>query len=305
MGNKVIGVVLALTIGVIVLGSVLIPVLEDSERTIIPITEYNIGAGHTYREARSGDVIHLVSTYDSETNSKTDVWTLNDKPVINPNTDFEWDIFLASDVVWGQVNSQANASSGSFVVMESGTTRSYFGSLSSLPRYELTITFTEDTISWVSNSAPVSGSASYTWAYVFCSLEDGAYRSSSVDASNFIMSDIDDYILCGTYSTGELDTNYWYKDGEFVVFSDGITGNVDTNATLRNGTYDLYDVSATVTVTDASTSETFSPYRALVPYEVHGHADSGAAISLLELLPFMVIVSILLMAVSIVVRSRY
>lgn len=305
MGNRIIGVVLALTIGVLVLGSVLIPVLEDSERTIMPITEYNVGEGHTYREARDGDVIHLVSTYDSETNSKTDVWTLNGKPVTNPNTNFEWDIFLASDVVWGQVNAPSNTSSGSFVVMESGTTRSYFGSTSSVPNYELTITFTEDTITWVSNHVPVSGSANYEWACVFCSLEDGAYRSSSVNASNFVMSDIDDYILCGTYSTGELDTNYWYKDGEFVVYADGITGDVDTNATLRDGTYDLYDVSATVTLTDGSIDETFSPYRALVPYEVHGHADSGVAISLLDVLPVLVIVSILLLAVSIVTRSRY
>lgn len=305
MGNKIIGAVLALTIGVIVLGSVLIPVLEASERTIEPITEYNIGAGHTYREARPGDVIHLVSTYDSETNSKTDVWTLNDKPVTNSNADFVWDFYLASDVVWGQVNSPGNLQSGSFIVMDSGTSRSYFGSTSSVPNYELTITFTEDTISWDSNHVPISGSASYTWAYVFCSLEDGAYRSSSIDARNFIMSDIDDYILCGTYSTGELDTNYWYKDGELVVYSDGITGDVDTNATLRGGTYDLYDVSATVTLTDGSISETFSPYRALVPYEVHGHANSSTSIDLLKVIPIMVIVSLLLMAVSIVARNRY
>lgn len=311
MSDKVIGLMLSIGVGLIMIGLVLVPIVSSAQEVMEPITVYNEGMGHTYREAKSGDVLKLESRYDASTQKKTDIWTLNDKVVINDDLTsyFEWDILMMSDVLWAQVNSTANASSGSIVLFNQGdgTNRIYYGSSSTVPEMIWTVSFTDDTISWTATSGGTlveEYSINYGWCFVPCAIEDGGYRSSSVDASNFKMTDINDYVLSGSYTTGELDTGYWYKDGVMFTSVTTYSGSTSTTSELIDGTYDIYNVSATVTITDGTTSETFAPYRALVPYEVHGHADHGAALDLVGIAPLLVLVVLVLSAVAIIFRNR-
>lgn len=308
---KIIGVVLSIVVGIFVIGSVLVPIVESSSEVVEPITEYNRGLGHTYREVKAGDVFQLTSVYDADAGKKTDTWTLNGESVINPDivNRFEWDIGIVSDVMWIEVFASANSSSGIFYQFYDVNPfyKNYVGSSASKPNATFTWEFTEDKILYSNDVEvlPISKEYDYTWAYVPCAMDEGGYLSSSVTTSDVILESPNQYILCGTYSSGDLDANYYYRSGGLTVISDTITGTDKSVAELRSGTYDLYDVNILLEFTDGSITEQFNPYRALVPYEVHGHADSGAAISLLELLPVLAIVSVLLMALSIVVRSRY
>lgn len=308
--NNIIMGVIALMLGAVMIGGALLPSVAAAIDISDPITLYNEGAGHTYREAKSGDVLKLESRYDATTQIKTDIWTLNGKSVINDDMipEFSWDILMMSDVLWAQVNSSGNASSGSIVLFEqgNGTNRNYFGAGSTNPEFIWTISFTDDTISWTASENDTlieEYSLNYGWCFVPCAIEDGGYRSSSVDASNFKMTDINDYVLSGSYTTGELDTGYWFKDGVFSTSVTTYSGSTSTTSALIDGTRDIYNVSATVTITDGSNSETFAPYRALVPYEVHGHETNGIMASLFNVLPLVTIAG-LVMAGTYVFISR-
>lgn len=308
MDNRIISIILSVFVAIVVVASVAIPIVSDALRVVEPITEYNDGTGHTYREARDGDVLTITSTYDTNTSSKTDVWTLNGKTVINPNLvdRFSWDIALWSDTMWVNATASSNASTGTILIFEVGGEPVYFGSNVSFTDMILSFTFTSNTIEISSNGGTTESYdgrvLNYSWAFVPCSIEDGGYRSSSVDSSNFKMTDVNDFVLCNSYRTGELDCIYYYYDG--VLTTSAYNGSVETTATLIDGTYDIYNVSVTVSITDGTTTEEFSPYRALVPYEIHGHADNGAAHGLLLTIPALLIIAALVLTISLFVR-RY
>lgn len=310
MDNKIMTVLIGLFVCVLMVGSVLVPIVESSQETVEPITEYNIGTKQTYREVRPGDVFKLTSTYDAETSKKTDVWTLNGDTVLNANqSDISWNLGIVSDAMWIEVFSSGNTSSGNWRTLDS-VANHYVGANATYPNVEWVFTFTSTTIDWTysgtSPETPAVQSLPYSWAYVPCSIEEGGYMASSQTANvTSIVKDMDDIIMCGSYTSGELDTGYYYYKGTTYVGTSGYTGENTTELTLKDGTYDLYVADPSFTVTDGATTEKFDPYKILVPYEVHGHADSGTTISLLGVIPVIVIIALLSMAVVALFRSKY
>lgn len=303
MDNKVIAVIIGLFVGITMIGSVLVPIVESSQATIEPITEYNVGTGQTYREAKAGDIFQLTSVYNTDTGKKIDTWTLNGEEVMNSNT-FAWNVGIVSNVMWIEVLNSANSSSAIFYEFnaENPMYKNYVGANASVPNAVYTWEFTDNKISY--SGGNTTSEYSYSWAYVPCSIEDGGYMASSLTADvTSIVNNVDDIILCGTYTTGELDTGYYYYKGDSWVTSTDYTGENTTELTLKDGTNDLYYADISFTVSDGTTTESFEPYRALVPYEVHGHADSGATISLLGVIPVMVIIALLSMVVVAFFRS--
>lgn len=306
MDNKVIAVIMGLFVGVLLVGSVLVPIVESSKSTIEPITEYNVGTGQTYREAKAGDVLKFVGTYNDGV--RTYEWTLNNESVINLNS-LDWEIGLFSDAFWIQVFPESNVSGAMWKTMADPSTDNYIGVNETTTYAEWIITFGESTITWsyvgVGTTSPTV-EYDYTWAFVPCVYEDGGYMSSTLtDGVLAILNDPKDVVLCGSYTTGELDTGYSYYEGVAKTYTSGITAEYTPVYELRNGTYDLYDVDINFTVSDGASTEEFNPYRALVPYEVLGHADNGASINLLGVIPVIVILALLSMAVFGLIRSRY
>lgn len=289
----------SMIVAIVVVSAVLVPIVVNAMEESQPITEYNIGTKQTYREVRPGDVFKLTSTYDAETNKKTDVWTLNGNTVLNANqSDISWNLGIVSDAMWIEVFSSGNSSSGNWRTLDS-VANHYVGSSANQPNIEWVFTFTSTTIDWTysgtSPETPAVQSLPYSWAYVPCSIEEGGYMASSQTADvTSIVKDMDDIIMCGSYVSGELDTGYYYYKGTTYVGTSGYTGENTTELTLKDGTYDLYVADPSFTVTDGTTTEKFDPYKILVPYEVHGHADSGVVHTLLGILPVFVAIGLLL-----------
>lgn len=307
MDNKVIAVIMGLFVGVLLVGSVLVPIVESSKSTIEPITEYNVGTGQTYREAKAGDVLKFVGTYNDGV--RTYEWTLNDKGVMNASY-LDWEIGLFSDAFWIQIYPESNSSGAMWKTLADPSTGNYVGANASTPNSEWIITFGESTITWsyvgAGVNTPATAEYDYTWAFVPCVYEDGGYMCSTItDGVLAILNDPKDVVLCGSYTTGEIDTGYTYYKGVAKTYTSGITAEYTPDYELRNGTYDLYDVDIKFTVSDGASTEEFNPYKALVPYKVTGHADNGASINLLGVIPVIVILALLSMAVFGLIRSRY
>ena len=297
---------------VIVIAAVLMPVLDDARDTAgDEIVKTNVGTGHTFKEMSPGDVLKCTSLYSGS--SRTDTWTLNGETVLNDGvTGISWDWGLISDAYFLQVNSSSNGATSNAQEIKStpGATIYYSGATASVPDIVYTWTMNSDkTITTLKTEGGVASTTTTynsTWAYVLSTLEDGAYMSAQVTTNPYYAKlDNKDVILAGNYTTGDLDTGYYYgKDGVLTILNTSYTGTVNFSQTLSSGTTDIYDTLLTVSVTDGNDTESFSPYRALVPYQVSGHESSGAAYDLYGAIPVIVIAALILGVVGVILTRR-
>lgn len=311
MEMKIPAIAITAVVVIVVLAGVLMPVLDDARDNIGPeITKTNVGTGHTFKEMVPGDV--LMCTSDYTVSPRTDTWTLNGETVLNEGiTGLTWDWGLISDAYYLMVNANDNASIGSGSVISSTPgTPIYYGKGTAVDNATFSWTMNSDkTITYVKTTDGVAGTPtvySSTWAYVVSSIEDGAYMSAQVTTNPYFAKYNDkDIILAGNYTTGDLDTGYYYgKDGVLTVVNSSYTGTVNFEQELSAGTTDVYDTLVTVSITDGTNTEEFSPYRALVLYQVTGHESSGASYDLLGVIPVMVVIALLVAVVALVFRSR-
>lgn len=304
--------IVMMTVAIIIVLGTIVPVISSSMETSgDPITKTNTGTGRTFKEMIPGDVLKCVSTYSD--GSRTDVWTLNDNTVLNEGiTGLTWDWGLISDVYFMQVNAPANSAigSGQAITSTPGSISYYSGADSTNPNKTFTWTLSEDmTLTYtlmIGDTQSATATYTPTWVYVVSTIEDGAYMSAQVTTNPYFAKEGNkDIILAGNYTTGDLDTGYYYgKDGVLTVVNTSYTGTVNFTQDLSDGTTDIYDTKVTVTITDGSNTEEFSPYRALVPYQVQGHADSGTVYTMLGVIPLVIVVSLLIGAVTIFLRQR-
>lgn len=312
MNMKMVTMVVGVFIAITVIGAVLIPVLDDARDTAgAVIVKTNAGTGHTFKEMEPGDVLKCESIYSDS--SRTDTWTLNGETVLNEGiTGLSWDWGLISDVYYMQVNSQSNAAvgGGRTITDGAGVGSNYSGADATHPTRIYSWTMNDDkTITYKYDdtvNTPSTNTFNSTWAYVLATLDDGAYMSAQVTTNSYYAKyDAKDIILAGSYTTGELDTGYYYgKDGILTILNTDYTGTINFAQTKSSGTTDIYDTLVTVTVTDGVDSESFSPYRALVPYQVSGHESSGAAYDLYGTIPVIVIAALFLGVVGVVLSRR-
>lgn len=312
MDNKIVMISIAAVIGIIVLGSVLMPILDDARETAgAEIVKTNAGTGHTFKEMVAGDVLYCHSVYANST--RTDTWTLNGDTVLNEGiSGLTWDWILISDSFFAQVNAPSNPSLGTGQAISSnpGATIYYPGANSEVSDREYKWTMGNDGALtfelWNDGVAGTGAVFTTTWAYVVSTIEDGAYMSAQLTTNPYYARlDNKDVILAGNYTTGDLDTGYYYgKDGVLTVLNSSYTGTVNFTQDLTDGTTDIYDTKLTVTITDGNDSEEFSPYRALVPYQVSGHESSGSAYQIYGAIPVLIVAAILLGIAGLVIRSR-
>lgn len=306
-----------LIISILVIGVVFsasLPIFDNVTKNAgEEITKTNVGTGHTFKEMKPGDILSCHSVYDTDTSTRSDTWTLNNDTVLNEGiTGLSWDWGLISDVYYLQVNSQSNAAvgGGRTITADSGVGSNYSGADSSHPtriyswtmNNDKTITYKyDDTV-----NTPSTTIYNSTWAYVLATVQDGAYMSAQMTTSSYYAKyDAKDIILAGAYTSGELDTGYYYgKDGVLTILNTSYTGEINFSQTLTDGTTDIYDTLVTVSVTDGTNTEEFSPYRALVPYEVSGHSDTGAVYNMVGLLPLLIAIGAITAAASLVIK-RY
>lgn len=294
MKTNILTLVITLVVGIILAGSLLAPVISDAQNTIGPEITMTNESSFVLKEADTGDVLKNVRTTVDGT--RTDAWTFNDTAIVGPSSGgTNWTVGVMSDSVYMQINAPDNASAGSWLYMDGTGTYHYFGNI--------TVTFTDTEIQIDTGNADTSANVDYTWAYVICPYEEGEYIAPALGGTGYV-SKATDVLLCGFYSTGELDTTYYYHDGNSYVSTEGYSMTANIALALHEGTTDIYDATVSVTVTDGVDSETFTPYRIFVPYEVTGHAASGASYSLLGAIPIMVIVALVMVAVGAIAYNR-
>lgn len=266
-------------IGVLVFASLLVPVVSDAmTENGEPIT-YTNDSTFVLKEAEAGDVLKNIRTTEGGTNS--DAWTFNNTPIVGPQSGgTDWTVGIMSDSVYLMINAPANASAGSWLKMDGTGTYHYFGNI--------TVTFTGSEIQIVTDFEDTSGTFTYSWAYVICSYDQGEYVSPALNGSGYVNKSAD-VLLCGFYSTGDLDCMYSYHKGATYVSNSSYTMSVDNGLTLVDGTTDIYKTAVDVAISDGNDTEHFTPFRIFVPYQVTGHATSGALYDMLGILPIAVI----------------
>lgn len=156
----------------------------------------------------------------------------------------------------------------------------------------------------VQGSEPVMGT--YSWLYSV--VEDGTYNAyifhrgtTEFYGSNFKR----DFITSGSYTTGELDTAYSYRNGVLTIANENYTGSIDYISALVEGTTNVYKYSEPViTVTDGSAEESFTPYWYIIKETVKGNSDSGEARAILSVLPIVVVAGLVMAGVYVFINRK-
>lgn len=286
MNNKLIVSVLGVVVGVILIATLLVPVVQDAQsKTGDAVTYSNMDLYPRSIYARAiqpGDVVTLSP-------GSIDI---NGDLIYTPSGDYPTYQGLVLSDKFG-VRSGNNSTMVSFLT--SGYTLSY--------GYPVVIT-----CSSIGNVKVMSGNnlfyeGSYEFCYIPC-IESEAIGLLSVGAGYsdakgmYVLSDSPIY-MSGMYTTADNDTGYWYYDGEFHISQD-YTCSMDLRKTLVSGTTDVYNIRPLASVGD----ENFAPYYYIVPLEVEGHKTSGASYDLLGIIPLIVIMGLMAGVISSVLRSR-
>ena len=306
MKTNILTLIITLVVGIILAGSLLGPVISEAQNTIGPEVTITNNSAIVLREVEEGDVLKCVRTKTGDS-TFSDAWTLNDEPITNlSGTSLSWNVGIISDAIYMQINSNSNSAAGIYYDMTATTPAAvYYGMGTSAvvgDSATTTFTFSNGTATAV-NQLNQTMTVPYTWGYVVCPYEDGKY-CAAVSGGVGSVSNADEVILGGAYTSGELDTMYYYKDGEAHVSNSSYTMTANITTAIHTGTTDIYDATVSVDMTDGTDTETFTPYRILVPYEVTGHEAGGASYTLLGAIPILVIVAILMVAVGAIVLRR-
>ena len=304
--NRIIGLVIALVVGGLLVGGLLIPSIEAIQTNVGDEIKITNNSPIVLREAEPGDVLECVRTVSDGV--AADAWTLNGEAVVGPTGSADtWNVGILSDGIYLSVNAAANAAVGSWYAMSAATpTPSYLsGGGGSGAHYG--IVFAEDTITVYGNygaeSPTTITTAQYTWAYVVCPYGEGEY-CAPVAGGVGIVKNPEQVILCGAYTTGDLDTMYAYINGETYVSNSAYTMTANISTATHSGTTDIYDATVSVTISDGADSETFTPYRILVPYEIAGHESSGMYYVMFGVISILGIVALVVVAAN-GIRNKY
>lgn len=298
--KRIIELTVGIVVALVVFSAILMPVISNAQTNNgDPITLTN-DSPVVLREVKPGDV--LIGTRSTVDGVTDDVWTLNGETVVGPTGGADrWNVGIMSDGLYVQINAPANSAMGIRYSMTTATpTVVYMSGGSGSATHSFT--FGEDTISVVASTAdPVE--VPYTWAYVMCPYGEGEY-CAPIAGGVGIVKDPNQVILCGAYTSGDLDTMYYYKDGQTYVSNTDYTMTADITTAVHEGTTDIYDATVSVAMTDGTNTETFTPYRILVPYEVTGHADSGAIYDMLGVIPILIIAGLIVGIVGVAISRR-
>ena len=286
MNNKLIPIVITLVVGIILAGSVLMPVLNDAQKDLGNPTIAN-------NTMKSDDFNYTI--WKGE-----DFSLVYESGTVTINGEDATAYYLAGG------NQRIVIASNDFATRTGGTADNptlnseYIGDTSGWGS-GFSFTVTDGQYSLVKGTAAaVTG----TLKWMVYADENGTANLGMVsDSSNaFYTSNVENLIVLGNiYTTGENDTFYSYYNGELTVneaYAD--SSNVTITKTIANGYTDIYATTITVNVD----GESFTPYFVLTPKAIAGHEAAGASYSLLGAIPVMVIVALIMGAVGMIVVKR-
>lgn len=283
MNNKLIPIVLTLVVGIILAGSVLMPVLNDAQTTLgNPATINNTiktdSPEYTIWDGSDIEFEYSTSTTEYTINGVTYSYAADTQRILIASNDFACRNggTLASPVIVSQ-----------YVTLDSQLTKPF----------TFTVADKEYTLELDGNTY----TGNVDWLVYACD-EGNANLGQVPQNTTIYTSNSNGMIVLGNiYTTGDNDTFYSYYDGDLTVNSAyADSSSIDITKTLADGYTDIYQTAITVNVGD----ESFTPFFILIPKTVEGHAAAGATYSLVGAIPVMVIVALLMAAVGAIALRR-
>lgn len=289
MKTNLLTLVVTLTLGVILCGSLLMPVIDDIQMTSgTPVTYTNVGLSVNPYHYDYVDSIDFTATagdsnWTDITINGQEITLISDNMLAVISDVFSLQIGATGKLEWSL--SEETIIAGSYSNSE-GT---------------LKITFANGEFEVVGGTTGTLHSGEYSWVVTY--VEDGSYVAKNSNPTGaYCDGKADNFILYSSiYTTGDLDTFYSYGKGVLSLGVSTYTGSVNLTTTLVDGTTDIYKVSTcniTITDPDSEDSETFTPYRALIKETITGHSTSGAAHSLYAAIPIILIIGLVLAGVG-------
>lgn len=296
--NKWITLTIGFMVGAVILASfvpIFVEVQDDAGESITLANDSSI----VLREVKAGDILTSERTVITQGASYSDKWFLNSEELTNIGQTFlTWNVGIISDAIYLQIQSGGSSpTAGVYYDMTRVNPASLSIGAGNLEAGQVATWSAEfdNGVVTVTDRLGNETEYSYTWAYVVCNFEDGEYYSAETGGAGICKS-ANDLILCGAYTSGNLDTMYSFVNGVSYVSNDNYTMTVNAPLTKHTGTTDIYDISVNVDMSDGVDTENFTPYRIFLPYEVSGHATKGAMYDIFGLLPLIAGVGLLLVA---------
>ena len=140
------------------------------------------------------------------------------------------------------------------------------------------------TLNYTSGGTTTTYTYDYSW--IGYRVTDGGNYKNVSSSTAVYNTGVKDFIAMGYYSSGENDTYYAVKNGAITISeSDQYTCSIEGSSTTPiTGTTDVYQSYLKVNVGD----ESFTPYIWAVAIEINGHKDSGALYDMLGIIPMLV-----------------
>lgn len=275
MKNKLILSVLGIAIGIILVGSVLMPVLEDAQRTAGPRHTFDNPSSYTPQlglssETHEFDLNSTGAYFDGDLISSAGIMVISSSVVINVTSGSDWNTLLATPD-------------------KSESYRPSWGS-------QVNVKFEDGTVTITGKTGDVL-TYSYDWVYTI--MEGGDFKEYTSNTPVYVNS-INDVVCAGYYNSGENDTGYALFNGQVSLTNPAYSGKVTYTLTKVDGYTDVYRLSdLTIFVDD----ETYHPYYWIAKSTIVGHEEAPQLSSLYGVIPVMILVAILVSAVMIV-RTR-
>lgn len=293
MKTNILTLAITLALGVILAGSLLVPIIEDTQTNIGPSVTLDNAAypveNYKYTIWDGSDI--TLSYVASPDISTAGVYSVNGEAVTLQGTAQR--IIIAS-------NDFASRSGGTVVPV---LNTQYVESTAQLGNAAFTFTVVDKAYTLEITSGGTTNTYTGVVDWLVYATEDGTAGliQSLYTTSPFYTSNTDDIIVLGNiYTTGDNDTFYSYYKGQLTVneaYAD--ESSVSITKTAVSGYTDIYNTQIEVNVGD----ETFSPFFILIPEKVTGHEISDYD-ALLGAIPVLVIVGLVLVGVGAIFVKR-
>lgn len=280
MKTNLLTLVITLTLGVILAGSLLVPVVEDAQQTAGDLgTLDNNESGVLYNSYAMG---HMTASTPEVTILLADsVLTVNGTPVTIQH--------------YGTLGQLAVSPDGSYLAVRNNAAAMYLYTLADGVYTSVTISpGTEVTVAY--NRITV-GDTTYPINDLYCigvTSEDPVFRYTPTDSAKIYVEKIGDLFGTATITIdGDSKTIAFVGDQATLT---GYTPTVQYSLKVVDGYTDLYEVESYTITIGEGTATAVSWYASEY---VTGHEASGAAFTLYGVLPVLVIIGLVIAAVSI------
>ena len=314
MNNKLIPIVLTLVVGIILAGSMLVPVISDAQTSLTKTD--NVNAAETYNHTMDLISDNVTITIDYTNGGSEIAVAIGDtvKELDVSTTTTPRSLLFYSDVCILFVDRVADANSPVYCIESTG----YVGNLS-----RATSVFTYD-YSTKEASLTVNDELTFTdevekFAYVY-TAESGKFGFFDVNKNPTVNKDASIEVLsmggwwAKTIASCSATGTQWYNSGTTAIeglviapanpvseYAANISGNWTDNG---NGTYTRTNSSLTVLYNDGEEDQSITQTSVVIAPISYVSYETNASSTLIGVIPILVIVALVMGAIGMVVVGR-